>query len=329
MEPEFVPTGTLPVAYVPPLTPGFSNYIPYQYPPCNPKEDAHALHKAFKGLGTDDKIVIQILANRSKEQLDAINREYKEQSRSHHTLEQGLKSDLSGNYLKLSLGLITRTIIVKKDSLREAVEGLGTRDRVLIDVLSQSTNFELTEIALDSKLKSQILGDVSGDFKRIIEEVLQARRPEFGNISPQQAEEIAHRFYKAGEGKLGTDDGEFIRIIVENSREALYQVDYVYQQKHKHGLYKAITKETSYNFKKMLHALITPSTEYYAKRLHQAIHGAGTDERTINYIFTTLDRGELKFVAEAYQQRYKKTLKDAISGDTSGNYKKLLLELLN
>jgi len=319
----------LPVAYVLPGTPGFSNYVQFQYPPCDPKADAHALHKAFKGVGTDEKVVIQILANRSKDQLEAINREYKDQSRSHHTLEQGLKSEISGNFLKLSLGLITRTIIFKKDSLREAVEGLGTRDRVLIDVLSQSSNLELTEIAMDTKLKAQIIDDVSGDFKRIIEEVLQARRPEFGVISPEQAEEIAHRFYKAGEARLGTDDGEFIRIIVENSREALNQVDYVYKHKHKHGLYKAITKETSYNFKKMLHALIVPRTEYFAKRLNQAIKGAGTDERTINYIFSVLDRGELKFVAEAYQQMYKKTLKDAISGDTSGNYRKLLLELLN
>jgi len=318
-----------PVAYVFPGAPGFSNYIPFQYPNCDPKADAHALHKAFKGVGTDEKIVIQILSNRSKEQLDAINIEYKDQARSHHTLEQGLKSEISGNFLKLSLGLVTRTIIYKKDCLREAVEGLGTRDRVLIDVLSHSINFELTEIAMDSKLKSQILGDVSGDFKRSIEEILQARRPEFGVISPEQAEEIAHRFYKAGEGRLGTDDGEFIRIIMENSREALHQVDHVYQHKHKHGLYKAITKETSYNFKKMLHALIMPRTEYYAKRLHQAIKGAGTDEITLNYIFSVLDKGELKFVAEAYQQMYKKSLKEAISGDTSGNYRKLLLELLN
>jgi len=313
--------------YVNPGFPGFAAYVAFQYPPCDPRQDAHALHKAFKGLGTDEKTVIQILANRSKDQLEAINREYKDNSKSHHTLEQGLKSEISGNFLKLSLGIITRTIIYKKDCLREAVEGLGTRDRVLIDVLSQSTNFEINEIAMDSKLKSQILDDVSGDFKKVIEEILQCRRPEFGGISPQQAEEIAHRFHKAGEGRLGTDDGEFIRIIMENSREALNQVDHVYKHKYKHGLYKAITKETSWNYKKLLHALIMPRPEYFAKRLHQAIKGAGTDERTVNYVFSVLDRGELGYVAEAYHRMYKKTLKEAISGDTSGNYKKLLLEL--
>jgi len=56
--------------------------------------------------------------------------------------------------------------------------------------------------------------------------------------------------------------------------------------------------------------------------------GAGTEERVLNYIFGILDRGELQFVAEAYQAKFKKTLKDAIIGDTSGDYKKFLLALL-
>jgi len=56
--------------------------------------------------------------------------------------------------------------------------------------------------------------------------------------------------------------------------------------------------------------------------------GAGTEERVLNYVFSILDRGELKFVAEAYQAKYKKSLKDAITGDTSGDYRKLLLALL-
>jgi len=41
-----------------------------------------------------------------------------------------------------------------------------------------------------------------------------------------------------------------------------------------------------------------------------------------------LDRGELSFVAEAYVAKYKKSLKDAVKGDTSGDYRSLLLALL-
>jgi len=312
----------------PPVYPGATGYVIYQYPPCDPKADAHALHKAFKGLGTDEKTVIQILANRSKFQLEEINREYKIQSKSHNTLEHGLKHEISGYFLKLALNIITPTIILKKDALREAVVGLGTRERVLIDVLSQSSNAELSAIAQDSKLKEQIISDVSGDFKHLIEELLNARRPEYGQIPPQTAEEIAHRFYKAGEGRLGTDDREYINIISQNSLEALVQVDALYKTKHKHGLKKAIGKETSGHYKELLYALITPRHEYFADRLHHAIAGLGTDEKTLNYIFGVLDKGELKFVAERFKQKHKKSLSDAISGDTSGNYRNLLLALL-
>jgi len=316
------------IPYVAPAYPGFSTYSGYQYAPCDPKEDARALHKAFKGLGTDEKTVILILANRSKQQLDEINREYKEQSSSHHTLEQGLKSELSGNFLKLALGLITPTLIYKKDTLREACEGLGTRDSALVDVFTQATTFELAEFAKDDKLRRLVLDDVSGDYKKVIEELLQARRPEFGTISEQQAEEVAHRFYKAGEGKIGTDESEYTRIITQHSPEALHMVDHVYKQKHKHGLKKAVQKETSFNYKNMLVGLLTPRHEYFAHVLHKAIAGAGTDDRKLVYVFSVLDRGELSFVAEAYVAKYKKSLKDAVKGDTSGDYRSLLLALL-
>jgi len=314
--------------YVNPGYPGFSAYPIYQYAPCDPKSDAHALHKAFKGLGTDEKVVIQILANRSKFQLNEINNEYKIQSAGHNTLEHALKKEISGDFLKLALSIVTPTLILKKDNLRSAVVGLGTRESTLIDVLLQSTNAERAEIASDEKMRAAVIDDVSGDFKRVIEELFQARRPEFGSIAPEQAEEIAHRFYKAGEGKLGTDEKEFTRIILENSIEALHQVSHAYKQKHKHGLKKAIASETSGDYKAILTALITPRHKYFAKRLHHAMKGAGTEERVLNYVFGILDRGELQFVAEAYQAKFKKPLADAIIGDTSGDYKKLLLALL-
>jgi len=269
-----------------------------------------------------------IFADWSKLQLLEINNEYKAQSTHHHTLEQALKSELSGNFLQLSLQLITPTIIVKKDCLLSAVVGLGTRESTLIDVLSHSTNLERAEIAADTKVKAAVLDDVSGDFAHVIEELFQARRPEFGNISPEQAEEIAHRFYKAGEGKLGTDEKEFTRIVCENSVEALHQVSHAYKHKHKHGLKKAISSETSFNYKTILIALLSPRHKYFAKRLHQAMKGAGTEERVLNYVFSIMDRGELRFVAEAYQAKFKKSLKDDITGDTSGDYRKLLLALL-
>jgi len=303
--------------------------VVYQYPACDPKQDAQALHKAFKGLGTDEAVVIQILGNRSKQQLYAINEEFRNQSAHHHTLDQALKSEISGSFLNLCLGVVTPVINVKKDTLRDAVQGLGTRENILIDVLTQSSSYEIMTLASDDKLKKLVIEDVGGDFKRTIEEIFKALRPDFGGVDPKTAEEIAHAFYKAGEGKLGTDEKKYIEILTHHSLEALLQVDAAYKAKHKHGLKKAISSETSGNFKKILKALVTPKYEYFALRCNEAIAGAGTDEKTLIYVFSVLEKGEMKEVARIYKENFKETLQEAIKGDTSSHFCKLFLTLLD
>jgi annexin A7/11 len=53
--------------------------IPTVHPasPFDARGDADALHKAMKGLGTDEKAIINILCHRSSSQRTAINQAYK------------------------------------------------------------------------------------------------------------------------------------------------------------------------------------------------------------------------------------------------------------
>jgi len=302
--------------------------VTHQYPQHDPKVDASTLHKAFKGLGTDEEVVIRILGNRSKQQLQAIAVEFQNQSAHHHTLEHSLKQEISGYFLDLCIGLITPSLQLKKETLKGAVEGIGTRENILIDVLTQSTSYEIATLAADDKLKKMVLEDVGGDFKKTIEEIFKALRPDYGGLDPKTAEDVAHQFYKAGEGKLGTDEKKFIEILTHYSLEALLQIEAAYKSKHKHGLRKAISSETSGSFKRILKALVTPKYEYFAERCHEAIAGAGTDEKTLIYVFSVLDKGELKEVAKLYKETFKESLEQAIKGDTSSHFCKLFLALL-
>jgi len=302
----------------------------HQYPQHDPKVDASELHKAFKGLGTDEDVVIRILANRSKQQLAAVAVEFQNQSAHHHTLEHALKQEVSGDFLNLCVGLITPIIQLKKETLKSAVEGIGTRENILIDVLTMSTSYEVATFAADEKLKKMVLDDVGGDFKKTIEEIFKALRPDYGGLDPKTAADVAHQFYKAGEGKLGTDEKKFIEILTHYSLEALLQVEAAYKTKHKHGLKKAITSETSGSFKRILKALVTPKYEYFAERCHEAIAGAGTDEKTLIYAFSILDKGELKQVAQIYKDSFKESLQEAIKGESlsSSHFMKLFLAIL-
>jgi len=109
--------------------------------------------------------------------------------------------------------------------------------------------------------------------------------------------------------------------------EALKQINRHYKAKHKHSIRKAVERETSGDFKNSLIALLTPHYTYIAHRLHQAVTGVGTDERTLIYFFGSLEKGELNKVAEVFQKKYKHSLKDKVAADTSCDFKKLLIAL--
>jgi len=297
------------------------------YPANDAKADAAVLHKAFKGLGTDEDAVISILAHRSKHQLEQIDHEYRIQSHEGTSLQHALEKELSGSFRALAVGVVTPVAEFKKRSLKEAVEGLGTRESTLIDVYCQSTNEELHHIAKDADLYKKVLDDISGDFKKVIVNQARGDRPH-DTISGKEAEDIAQLFYKAGEGKIGTDESKYIDVITKHSHHALQQIDEAYKAKHKHGLAKAIDSETSGDLKHSLLALLKHRDEYLADRLHHAIAGLGTDERVLIYVFSILEKEELHRVAAIYKSKHKESLEDAIKGDTSFNFKKFLIALL-
>ena len=61
-------------------------------------EDAQALRKAMKGLGTDEKAIIEIVANRTNAQLLEIKDAYEKNIQ--RDLIKDLKSEISGNFQK-------------------------------------------------------------------------------------------------------------------------------------------------------------------------------------------------------------------------------------
>jgi len=295
----------------------------------DPNMDASRLKTAFRGFCTDNKTVIEIMANRSKEQLAAIAQAYA--SKYTHSLEHDLKSETSFNFQKLLLGLMNHRTHLRRELLRYATKGAGTAERYLIDVLSPACNAEIMDIyRVDPQAIDMVLGDVTfGNFAKMIRILVQAKREEGVPVNDDEARRVAEQLYKAGEGRLGTDDGVFVDIFTRRSSALLQRVNFFYTQSHKrHTLQTAIKKETSGHYKSLLMALSKPRYEFYADRLYKAMHGLGTDDSALIYIFSVLTKAELKQVENIFRQKRNKPLSQMIRGDTSGNYEQLLLELL-
>jgi len=215
------------------------------------------------------------------------------------------------------------------ENIRKAVKGIGTRETILIDVITQSSNAEIQLIKNSyPDVERDVSSDTSGNFRHVLLEILKGKREEINIIDDSKAEHLAHELYKAGEQRLGTNDSKFIDILTSYSPYFLDRVNYHYTKKHGHSLYKAIEKETSGYYRDALIALAKPPDIYFADRLFHCMKGIGTEDWGLIYIFAVHDKAQLKHISKVYTERGHGMLATQVEKDTSGNYRKSLVSLL-
>uniref|UniRef100_A0A673C6K9 Annexin n=1 Tax=Sphaeramia orbicularis TaxID=375764 RepID=A0A673C6K9_9TELE len=302
----------MPVA--PPINRGFRGTIK-DFPGADPLRDVEVLRKAMKGFGTDEQAIIDLLGSRSNKQRVVLPRSYK--TSYGKDLIKDLHSELSGDFRKLVMAMLKTPAQFDAHELNSAIKGAGTDEACLIEILSSRSNAEIKEICLVYKqefkksLEDAISGDTSGHFRRLL-------------IS------LAQALYAAGENKLGTDESKFNAILCARSKSHLRAVFLEYQRMCGRDIEKSISREMSGDLESGMLAVVkciknTPA--YFAERLYKAMKGAGTKDKTLIRIMVSRSEVDMLDIRQEYIKNYGKSLYTDISGDTSGDYKKLLLKL--
>ena len=331
--------GQQPPAQNPPAQPIPVQPMPVQpaLPPIDQNKvdaDAAALRKAMKGLGTDEKAIIQIIANRTNRERLAMIDSFKRQF--NRDLLKDLKSELSGKFEDATLALFKDPIEYDCYSLNKAMKGAGTNEDTLIEILATRPNYYINQIKdrykvlYNKTLEQELSSELSGDLKKVMLTLVSALRSTNVNADVNDCTNKVEQLYKAGEKRLGTDEKVFYDILTRASPEEIKLMDKLYTQKYKHGLLTAIDKEFSGDLKKllktMIHVSLNPS-EYFATRVNYAIKGAGTKDALLIRILVTRDEIDMPQIKDAYKRLYNKDMVKDIENDTSGDYKRLLVEL--
>ncbi|KUF98694.1 ADP-ribosylation factor protein 8 [Phytophthora nicotianae] len=182
-------------------------------------------------------------------------------------------------------------------------------------------------------LGSTLEGELSGDLKKVILASLQAPVEQFNPAmhTPQRAEADAHALYKAGQGRLGTDERTFINILVTSPPQHLWAINEAYVRKRKSDVVKAVKKEFSGDAEEALLFLVRMALEpleLISELFEKTMKGFGTDEDALS---ATLVRYHmiLNDIRPVYKKKYGKELRDRIHGEVSGDYKKLLLAVFD
>jgi annexin A7/11 len=282
-------------------------------------EDAHRLKKATNGSGTDKETIIQVLTNRSNSQRLEIKSQF-EKLFTDDLLEQ-LKKHLSGDFRNLIEALLTPLPQLYAQELNRAVKGLGTDEKVLIEILCTLSNSEIRAAKhayhklYHKQLVDDIKDDTSGNFKSLLELLVSCTRDEYATVDVEEAQSDAQALYEAGEKRWGTDASFFNQILVRRSRGQLALIFEEYEKLTGHSMEKAIKGEFCGDIEDGLLAIVESvknKAAFFAKRLYKSMKGMGTDDRTLIRIVVTrceIDMAEIKW---EYEANYSKTLANAI-----------------
>jgi len=306
----------------------------------NPPELAKQLRNAFKGSwgswGVDDKLLIHTLAGLDSETILEVRASYSQQF--DRDLLKDIHADTTGHFGELLdlivLGPVERDAFL----LYQSMKGLGTNDSELIEVLVSRPTAEIQKVReyfptkYEGSLDEWIAGDTSGNYKEYLLRLATAERVLSSvPVDHAQVEHDTKNLYRAGEGKIGTNDEAFIDFFATRSPKHIRKVAEEYAKEYKHSLETAIKKEFGGDLEKALVWTLEFMEDHYiffAKRIHNSVHGIGTKNKDLVRVIASRREVDLLEISEAYSKIYGKSLKEVLADETSGDFKLLLLEVV-
>lgn len=295
------------------------------------------IREATKGMGTDERTLIQTLGSKNTLERFLISYRYKEKYG--EDMKELMKSENSGDFGFLTQLLSLAAPEAEAKIIRKATKGMGTKNELLWSVVCGRSNEEIqilkkTYFARYNKdLISLVSSELGGDMKKLHIACLQGIEETYdaGYHNATKADEDAKTFYKSGQGKrFGTDEETLFGIICKSPPVFLKMINDAYVKRNNVNMEKALEKELRGKVKNA--AIFTLGMKLHpyetiAEHIKGTCAGIGTDELGLSCAILRYQHILPRVMIE-HSNLFSKTIGDRIADETSGDYKELLLEMV-
>ena len=297
-------------------------------------DELDKLEAAVKGK--DENYFIDLTLNKTNSERIKLRDDYK--AKFGRDLLEDFEKNFKSDFLETLIGVFKSPAEYDADLLYKAMKGIGSDKDIITEVLCFRNPERINQIKekfqekYGKDLVAEIKSETSGYYQKIVLKLLEGDRTQDGKADVQKCSGIADELYKAGEGKIGTDESIFIKYFTSLSPNELLIVCKEYHKKYKKNMLDVIENEFGGNEKKlltvMLYALFSPS-EFFAKQIMESLKGIGTDDVKLIRSVITRYSIDMKKVKKYFKKMYNKELLDEVKEDVSGSYGRILEALIN
>ncbi|XP_069599983.1 annexin A5 isoform X1 [Ranitomeya imitator] len=221
--------------------------------------DAYELRHAIKGAGTDENVLIEILASRTPVEISHIKKVYREEYE--RELEDSITGDTSGYFQRMLVVLVqanrdpdskVNDALVEKDAqdLFQAGElKWGTDEEKFITILGTRSiahlrkTFDKYMTISGYQIEESICRETCGNLENLLLAIVKSVRS-----VPAYLAETLHNAVKGA----GTDDSTLVRVMVSRSEIDLLDIRKEYRKNFGKSLHQAIRGDTSGDYRNTL-----------------------------------------------------------------------------
>jgi Annexin len=250
-----------------------------------------------------------------------------------------MKKEFSGDFGRTVKFLALPADKAECAMIHTALKGIGSNVNIIWSILIGRTNVEIermkkTYFTMYTKdLSKRLASELHGNMERLIFNSIQASEEKY---DPQyhtmdKALEDAETLHSQGQGKWGTDEKGIFKIIFAAPPEYLKMINTVYSDKYGYTLEKVMEKEMGGELKDAAMHYVSMKLKPYhamAELIKMSCAGFGTDELLLT---CTIIRYQevMPQIMQAHIELFGKTVHDRVRSECGGQFKNILLQVLN